>query len=544
MYPHHKHIVGRKLNASCSDHLSQIHNQNQVEVHNFKPSNNNNNRKSSSGLKSFNTSESSHFDTSHFLQSDSPNNSSDYYRSFNHHFPELVTGCSPTFDEHSESTPIHGSITPSSQQNHQNEYEGSPKSPKHDERKTPNIFQKRPGFPQVRKLNNFVMTQHFNPVLLLLSLQRIQTQMKPPNDDDEQPTKYNEDQDNIDEFYDFDRREFFSPFQQQELQQQKLLEFQQQSKLQQVEKVLPLDNLDLESPQRSTMPFSQLQRLVALKKIHQQKHNYEHILQQHYENRNIIEEAYDQYRIDEDDLEKLNCYANVQAKKFTMSPDATDNDSNCGGDDSEFSLKYISSDLSLSSDLNAGGAFEHSKLDNCMPTLEDGLSDNESSLYPDINYNSVTTTRAAAALAANKTSTSALHQLESHHHHHQQRKNITTTTNNRQLSSIDYNINNLHISDESISECNLSQNTEPELITNNQNQLLTTSEVVSEKSLLQTSEKSITPVNVGSSPTSNIKREDEEADTDLETDRLLGQQRVNELYGKLENKVTAENSAK
>jgi hypothetical protein len=387
--------------------------------------------------------------------------------------------------------------------------------------------------------------------------------MKPPtmNDDESQlkssSTKMyctsNEDQeqDNIDEFYDFDK-EFFSPFQQQELQQQKLLEFQQQSKLQQVEKVLPLDNLDLESPQRSVgIPYSQLQRLVALKKI-QQKYNYEHILQQHYENRNIIEEAYDHHHqhydesIIEDDLEKLNCYANVQAKKFTMSPDATDNDSNCG-DESEFSLKYnLNSDLSLTttSDLNASGAFEHSKLDNCMPTLEDGLSDNESS-YPDINYNNVSTN----TNCSRKSSTSAHHQLESHHQQMQRK--------NRQLSSIDYNINNLHISDESISddlrgerERNLSkQNTEPELIINNQNQL--TSEVSKnlsslanygctsgdEENEMKTSENSITTVNhlnIGSSPT---KREDEEADTDLETDRLLGQQRVNELYGKLENKV-------
>lgn len=395
--------------------------------------------------------------------------------------------------------------------------------------------------------------------------------MKPPttmmNDDESQlKSSSNEDQhhqreqDNIDEFYDFDK-EFFSPFQQQELQQQKLLEFQQQSKLQQVEKVLPLDNclnLDLESPQRTNVgiPYSQLQRLVALKKI-QQKYNYEHILQQHYENRNIIEEAYDHHQqhydesIIEDDLEKLNCYANVQAKKFTMSPDATDNDSNCG-DDSEFSsLKYnLSSDLSLltTSDLNASGAFEHSKLDNCtMPTLEDGLSDNESS-YPDINYNNVSTN----TNCSRKSSTSAPphhhHQLESHQMQQMQR------SKNRQLSSIDFNINNLHISDESISEKQQrgGNNTESELIINNQNQLTsevsknllsssstTTTTATNNENEMKTSENSITTVNHGSS-SSPTKREDEEADTDLETDRLLGQQRVNELYGKLENKVRSQ----
>jgi hypothetical protein len=161
MYSHQKHIVGRK---SSENNLPQFQN-NQVEVHNFKHHSNNNNRKLSSGLKNFHK-DSSHFDTSQFLQHDSPNNSNDYYRSFNHHFPELVTGCSPTFDEHSESTPIHGTIT-SSQQNINNSKVidqielNDDKSPKrfvseferssHDERKMPNIVQKRPGFPQVRK---------------------------------------------------------------------------------------------------------------------------------------------------------------------------------------------------------------------------------------------------------------------------------------------------------------------------------------------------------------------------------------------------------
>lgn len=360
--------------------------------------------------------------------------------------------------------------------------------------------------------------------------------MKPPSGNEEpQPRPYSEEQDNIDEFYDFDK-EFFSPFQQQELQQQKLLEFQQQSKFQQVEKVLPLDSLDFESPQHSNMiPYSQLQRLVALKKSQQSQH-YGHILQQHYENRNIIEEAYanDNFKSDdnydeplssmhEDDIEKLNYYANLQAK-FTMTPDAVDYASNGGEEDTDFSHRYISSELSLSTNNSTtdGGAphERQSTLDNCMPALEDGLSDNENS-FPDINYN--VTTR-------NKTSTSAHHhQLESHHRR-------TDFATNRDLSSIDLNINNLHLSNESISDGrNLSQDTESELITNNQNQI--TSEVSNlspYEEAAHASEKSITPVNVEKSPT---KRDEEEPDTDLETDRLLGQQRVNELYGKLENKV-------
>lgn len=294
--------------------------------------------------------------------------------------------------------------------------------------------------------------------------------------------------------------------------------------------------------------MQQLQRLVALKK--QQSQHYGHILQQHYENRNIIEEAYandntfkssDDYDestpCEDDEAEKLNYYANVHAKKFTMSPDATDYDSN-GGDDSDFSLRYISSELSLSTNNLTTVGEQPTSLD--MPALEDGLSDNENS-FPDINYN-VTTRR-------NKTSTSAHHQLEKHHRRSSNSSSICAT-NNRDLSSIDMNINNLHLSKESISdERTLSHDTESELITNNQNHITSEVSNLSPPSLLyeaaaaHASETSITPVNVGkaSAASPTAKRDEEEADTDLETDRLLGQQRVNELYGKLENKVFEKN---
>lgn len=80
--------------------------------------------------------------------------------------------------------------------------------------------------------------------------------------------------------------EFFSPQLQQQFQQQKLLEFQQQSKRQQVEKALPLDELADFDSQQSSASYSQLQRLVAFKQI-QQKQHYEHQLQQQYENRHM-----------------------------------------------------------------------------------------------------------------------------------------------------------------------------------------------------------------------------------------------------------------
>ncbi|CRK91206.1 CLUMA_CG004889, isoform A [Clunio marinus] len=82
--------------------------------------------------------------------------------------------------------------------------------------------------------------------------------------------------------------EFSSPQEQQHFQQQKLLEFQQQNKLQQVEKVLPLDNFGDFNSQHSSATF--IGQQLALLKQMQQKQQYENLLRQQYENRDIIEE--------------------------------------------------------------------------------------------------------------------------------------------------------------------------------------------------------------------------------------------------------------
>lgn len=195
--------------------------------------------------------------------------------------------------------------------------------------------------------------------------------------------------------------EFFTPQQQQQFQQEKLLQFQQQAKRQQAQQLLPLD-ADFDDPQ-SSMYIEQ--RLAALK---QQKHQYEHQLQQQYENQNIFKnkerdpELYlgdsgENSRssccegdMDEDnlhasnnlkssnkitqpyfDLEAQNYYiSNIQqSKNITLSPETTDYDSNCGDLDSELSLKY---DYSLTSDIN--GVQDSGRLYTGMPVLEDGLS--------------------------------------------------------------------------------------------------------------------------------------------------------------------------
>lgn len=201
MFPHHK-SSGRRTESIAQHH----HNiQQQVEVHNFGKQSNfiNNNNNSSSSRKSSGYSSSlchhhngktpknmeSQFDSSHFLKSSSLTRADDddddvkpYGRNFNLHFPELVTGCSPTFDERPSSstpTPIHDSRNASSHQIKLNDkielqpFDVSPRrhsgesevknSHQFDERKTSNFIQKRPGFPQVSWLK---IVSVFIPYLL------------------------------------------------------------------------------------------------------------------------------------------------------------------------------------------------------------------------------------------------------------------------------------------------------------------------------------------------------------------------------------------
>lgn len=201
--------------------------------------------------------------------------------------------------------------------------------------------------------------------------------------------------------------EFFTPQQAQQLQQQQLLQFQQKTKAQQL---LPLDDLvDFEDPES---PAYIEQQLAVLK---QQQEQYEHQLQQHYENKSIIKQHHqkdDLYLMDSgensrssccegdmeddnpnssnnfsssnnkknqlyyDDVEAQNYYISnlQQSKNFTLSPETTDYDSNCGDLDSEISLKY---DFSLTNDLS--GVPDTGRLYSSMPVLEDGLSSGHAS---------------------------------------------------------------------------------------------------------------------------------------------------------------------
>ncbi|XP_038116979.1 uncharacterized protein LOC6042731 isoform X1 [Culex quinquefasciatus] len=81
-------------------------------------------------------------------------------------------------------------------------------------------------------------------------------------------------------------------------------------------------------------------------------------------------------------------------RNFTLSPETTDYDSNCGDLDSEVSLRYIGNEYGLSADLNglsghgqSDNVTDYGRLYSSMPILEDGLSsghasDTENNLPP------------------------------------------------------------------------------------------------------------------------------------------------------------------
>ena len=332
-----------------------------------------------------------------------------------------------------------------------------------------------------------------------------------PNENSKDPYGYDDDLPDPHQF----SEDFFSPQLQQQFQQHKLLEFQQQSKRQQVENALPLDELADFDSQKSSASYSQLQRLVALKQMKQKQH-YEHQLQQQYENRDMFDEsceklpvepAHDPFEVD-DELDRLNYYANIQSKNFTMSPETTDYDSNCGDMDSEFSLKYIGSERSFSSDFN--GTNESGRHHMPMPILEDGLSDTE-------NNNSEADRKTANVENANLDFkyASEISNVQASLGDYKIDGELPAAENRSdELESTLYNIRGTLERSKKLS----SSINEALVHSGGMNKVKDSGIFVSKESL--------SSVNPGEN---RVKTEDEEADTDLETDRLLGRQRMNEL---------------
>lgn len=248
--------------------------------------------------------------------------------------------------------------------------------------------------------------------------------------------------------------------------------------------MLPLDDLVNFDPSSPTTSASYIgQRLAALKQM-QQKQHYQHQLQQQYENRSMIEEAcaseitkpslqLHENAIAEEDLDEHNFYAYNHSNNFTMSPEATDYESNYEDLDSEFSLRYLCSDeANDSSDLGRsfGGL--------AMPVLEDGLSSEHGSDTENNNTDATSILEMSVDASPNSFNNQA--PIDSNESpRHDEDEGAESKSNN-----------NIYMSKESISSVN----------------------------------------NADSKP----KADDEEAnDTDLETDRLLGQQRMNELQAKV-----------
>ncbi|KAG5682691.1 hypothetical protein PVAND_012026 [Polypedilum vanderplanki] len=321
--------------------------------------------------------------------------------------------------------------------------------------------------------------------------------------------------------------EFFTPQEQQQFQQQKLLEFQQQSKLQQVEKALPLDEF-VDFNQQSSATYIG-QRLAALKQM-QQKQHYEHQLQQQYENRSIIEEAtairnkpilYENEIVD-DELDVHN-YTNHQSKNFTLSPETTDYDydSNCGDLDSEFSLKYISSDLSLSNEIN--GIPDTGRLYSSMPVLEDGLSSGHAS---DTENNNPNVDQQINQVSQKYSQGISSIQTSLFNYKQQQEKETISQENTS------HDVEESQDMQIALKDIRGTLERSKKLTTSINETLIHTSGNSNSKNInnlnnnVNTSKESL-----ASNIVSNQKPlgEEEEHDTDLETDRLLGQQRMNEL---------------
>ena len=295
--------------------------------------------------------------------------------------------------------------------------------------------------------------------------------------------------------------ELFDPQQQQQLQQQKLLEFHQRSQRKQVEQVLPMDD-ESNSTQSSASYIGQ--RLLELKQI-QQKQHYEHQLQQQYENRSIIEEAYANDSIEQsldlhenemtkDDLYELHYSHNI-SKILAISPECLPNDLKCVENvDFDNSIR-LTNNLSIRNEEDMEINKFHKPIS--MPIVEDGLSSEHESDWENNN-------------------------VDSH-----SGNELTTVTD--EVSSCD--TPNAHQSCEKIREELKSDSSFEHGVVQEKHPKLPHSlnqppSVVEDNNNIYASKESLASTNITEL---KPKTDDDEADTDLETDRLLGEQRRLEL---------------
>ena len=324
-----------------------------------------------------------------------------------------------------------------------------------------------------------------------------------------------------------------------------MLQFQQQSKRQHVQQALPeFDDIDFDS-QNSSAYIGQ--RLAVLKQQQQQQH-YEHQLQQQYENQNIV------YRETPEAPVKRSYYENEvsvlsdehhyyssthqQSRNFTLSPETTDYDSNCGDLDSEFSLKYIGSDLS---ELN--GAPDIGRLYTSMPVLEDGLSSGHASdtenNNPSVQLEMDSTNKMSMSMGqATLKYPFGISSIQTSLYNYKQNKQEAESEMNdvTEVTGIDGEDDGEV--ENALKDIRATMLRSKALTVNINEALGVTSEspeMIRKTSKTNNNLSSKESLTSGDNP---LKLEDEEADTDLETDRLLGIQRLEELQGGFDdNKV-------
>lgn len=301
--------------------------------------------------------------------------------------------------------------------------------------------------------------------------------------------------------------EFYDPQIQQQLQQQKILEFQQRSKRKQVEQVLPLDD-ESGLPQSSASYIGQ--RLLALKNI-QQKQLYEHLLQQQYENKNIIEEAYsnDPLNLPLDHLENevdldMNDDSHCPPKSLNYSPETYSIGSNYNDIDSD-PIAVYRKNLDLQ---NEQGGQKIQLFDaKSMPSVEDGLSSENDSDSENNNLKLNSCIDLTASTTSGDASFENISRKAIFHTSSTREADTRGQIISRKISDTDLEPTNNQEKSKEVSDslgCESSQGIEDE---DNNN--------------IYASKESLTSTN-----TENIPKTDEvDVDTDLETDRLLGEQR-------------------
>nr|XP_029711834.1 uncharacterized protein LOC109433652 [Aedes albopictus] len=257
-------------------------------------------------------------------------------------------------------------------------------------------------------------------------------------------------------------------------------------------------------------------------------------------------------------------HADSKIRSFTLSPETTDYDSNCGDLDSEVSLRYMGNEYGLSGDLNGhmgsgGGGNDNSitdygRLYSSMPILEDGLSsghasDTENNLAPPpppppVSGISIVMDQQQQPQPDDSSSSAAAAMTIEQESGHPFISSI-------QLATADQPTQLLVDSSDEVQEA--IKDIKAAL---QKTKILPSTEGPSLLDAEQDGRTEVSPVWVPRSfdksresldsdqPAKLLSADEEEADTDLETDRLLGQQRLDDLGFNDDKSWTTDRAAK